>query len=516
MSVFTKTELDKLLVMYDGDKDRDATSKIRGFLFQDYVTIMCLLNNQVEYVCSEYLEDVDVFFENGTFEFIQVKYYPNTYPSMKEISTDLYYQYLRLQMLHSTLTAIPSLYIHRKPEVEKPTLDEMKTYIGLGDELPKSVTYPDTVDSEIWLRKNVYITNKKAVQKKNLFAKMASEESLKEFVAKYDIFHKSDINHYKEELMERLAKAYPNPDKYGNEERWQLILLGFAISYMQRRYMLVNPSFAQLKVDKKEFDQYMTESAKTRTEQTIASYLVSIVCEEYGEIINNNDLSDLQTHMLNLIYQNTIRWINEIGKTVDGQYQLLNTFSIDEVSKIAGYRGLSVDDRLFNMAECKMTFLFFLAYLWKIMLNICQEKVNDETKISEHSELFDPVHYIVPTVTSYVCLNFPEDKYVDHSVILPSAGGKFKEVKRKIIERMVNMSPKPGKWFFENSKLKKGKNFYNYSTANVNENPTVADLGEDSFYIECMDCIRIDEGEWNVQETCSDCIFSEKCVNEGK
>lgn len=33
VSVFTKMELDKLSVMYDGDKDRDATSKIRGFLF---------------------------------------------------------------------------------------------------------------------------------------------------------------------------------------------------------------------------------------------------------------------------------------------------------------------------------------------------------------------------------------------------------------------------------------------------------------------------------------------------
>ena len=113
MSIYTKEEFDKLSVMYDGDKDRDATSKIRGFLFQDYVTIMCLLQNQVKYVCSEYLEDVDVSFEDGTFEFIQVKYYPKTNPSMKEISTDLYYQYLRLQLLQSTLTAVPRLYIHR-------------------------------------------------------------------------------------------------------------------------------------------------------------------------------------------------------------------------------------------------------------------------------------------------------------------------------------------------------------------------------------------------------------------
>lgn len=70
MSMYTKEEFDKLSVMYDGDKDRDATSKIRGFLFQDYITIMCLLQNQVKYVCSEYLEDVDVFFEDGTFEII--------------------------------------------------------------------------------------------------------------------------------------------------------------------------------------------------------------------------------------------------------------------------------------------------------------------------------------------------------------------------------------------------------------------------------------------------------------
>lgn len=75
MSVLTRTELEKLSVMYEGE---NATSKIRGFLFQDYVAIMGLLKNQV-------------------------KYYPKISPKMKEISTDLYYQYLRLQMLQSTL-----------------------------------------------------------------------------------------------------------------------------------------------------------------------------------------------------------------------------------------------------------------------------------------------------------------------------------------------------------------------------------------------------------------------------
>ena len=200
MSVLMNTEADKLSVMYEGDKNRDATDKIRGFLFQDYVTIMCLLQNQVKYVCSEYLEDVDIFFEDDTFEFIQVKYYPKTYPSMKEISTDLYYQYLRLQMLRSTLKVKPSLYIYRDSKIEKPTLDEMKVHIGSENVLPKSVTYPNTADSAAWLRANVYSTNKKEEQKKNLFAAMASEDSLKKFIARFNVAHQQDINQYKKEL----------------------------------------------------------------------------------------------------------------------------------------------------------------------------------------------------------------------------------------------------------------------------------------------------------------------------
>lgn len=514
MSVLKKTEVDKLSIMYEGDKNRDASDKIRGFLFQDFITIMCLLQNKVKYVCSEYLEDVDVFFEDGTFEFIQVKYYPKTTPKMKEISTDLYYQYLRLQILQSSLKAVPRLYIHRKLAVEKPTFEKMKTYIGNSSVLPKSVVYSNIKDPVTWLRTNVYSKDKKEEQKKNLFAMFASEDSLKKFVTKFEIIPTKDINQYKIKLMKELIRIYPNPDKNGNEEHWKSVLLGLAVSYIQQRYVLVNPDFEQLRVGKKEFDHYMIEYTKKKNEQTITSYLSGIVCEEYGEIINNNDLSDIQIHMLNIICKNTLQWINEIGRTVDGQYQLLNTYSTDEISKIEEYKKASISDRLLYIAEGKQNFLAFLEYLWKIMLNICQNKIKNEIEIADNLKLFDPLNYMVLSVTDYICFNFPEDKYVKHSVILPGSGGKFRGTKRKIVERMVNLSPKPGKWFFENSKLTRGKNYYNYSTANVNENPTVADLGEDSFYIECMECIGIDEGEWGIQEICDDCIFSEKCIKE--
>lgn len=530
MSPLSREDLNKLSIMFEGDKSRDATPSIRGFLFQDYIVINFLLQEGVECVCSEYLEDVDVFYEDGRFEFIQAKYYPQTNPNqhMKEIFTDLYYQYLRLQMLRSSLTALPKLYIHTNPPLGKQNPDEVKKSIDLGSQLSETAIYPDAADAATWLRKNVYskeVTNKqgkketkkqnKAEQKNSLFTQMASKDSLNAFSGVLEVVDLPNIDDYKYQLMKALAASYPNPNPGNREDNWQMILLGLAISRVQQRYVDGSTDFLKLRVGKREFDEYMRNSVQTKSEQTIASYLVAIVARKYAEIMNDNELSDLQANMLKWIYRNTINWIGEIGATINGQYRLLNTISKDEHSQIDGYTSAAIDDRLISMAECKDAFAVFLGYLWKIMLNICQDNVTDMAEMDDYSELFDPKHYIVSSVTDYVCLNFPEDKYIYHSVILPRAGSEFKGIKRKIVGRMMNVSPKPEKWFFENNKLTRGKNYYSYSTANVNENPSVVDLGEDSFYVECMDCIGIDEDEWNIQESCGDCIFSMKCKKEG-
>ena len=517
MSGLTDTEINNLSVMYTGDKNRDASSKIRGFLFQDYVAVKSLLQEQVVSVCSEYLEDVDVFFEDGTFEFIQVKYYPKKDPSSKrkEIFTDLYYQFLRLQVLQSSLKAHPRLYIHSKTMVDDPTLEEMKNYIGL-DSLPKSVNYAAIAAPADWLSDNVYIKQKKEEQKAELFLKMASEQSLQEFVAVCNIIPQKNINCYKKELLEELVNLYPMGDKSGKREEWQTILLGCAMMYIQQRYQDEDTDFENLRMDKKEFDQYMTKLAGTKTEQTIVNYLAGLVCEVYGSVVEHNELSDLQENMLNQIYQKTLCWISKVAETVEGQYQILNTCSMDEEETVTAYKTESIADRLLDMAECKMSISSFLKYLWKIMLNICQEKISDAKNLPEHLKLLDPDSYIDCSVKNYICLNFPDDIYARHSVIVPPAVGDFTGMKRKVIGRMIHISPRPEKWFFQNYSITKGKNYYDYSTASVIENPTVADLGDASFYIECMECIEIEETKWSKPEHCNECIFAEKCIKEVK
>lgn len=89
---YSEEVISKLDIMYIGDKERDASGKIRGFLYQDLLAIYYLLKEKVKYVCLEFLEDVDVVYENGNIEIVQVKYYPQSTPDMKAISTDLYYQ----------------------------------------------------------------------------------------------------------------------------------------------------------------------------------------------------------------------------------------------------------------------------------------------------------------------------------------------------------------------------------------------------------------------------------------
>ena len=187
--MFNLDEKQKLENMYLGDINRDASDKIRGFLFQDLVAINYLLNKETEYVCLEFLEDVDVFCSDGTLKFIQVKYYPKKDPIMKEIMTDLYYQYLRMEEFRLSFTKKPLLIIHREKKVTVPDLDKMKEYTDCS----KSEE-PDIIENPAaWFKSKIYSFNKKEEQKKKLFAERAHENSVSRFLGDFDIIKAKNI-----------------------------------------------------------------------------------------------------------------------------------------------------------------------------------------------------------------------------------------------------------------------------------------------------------------------------------
>ena len=533
MFALNDAEEQKLSLMFEGDKNRDASSNIRGFLFQDYVTIRALLRKDAEAVCSEYLEDVNVFRRDNSLELIQVKYYPKTNPQMKSIVTDLYYQYLRMRMLRSSLKPVPRLYIHGKTDdIGKPELKDLIGYLELDGELKKTAQYP--ADAEAWIRDNVYLKEKsgkkkdkqpekakqnKDEQKKSLFSAMAAEDSLNAFHDALRVENLSDIQAYKQETMDNLAAAYQNPYKDDDdaEEHWPLILLGLGISFVQRRYLLEDAEPDQMRMTCREFDDYIKKATQINREDMIGSYLVGIAAERYGDILAYNTLTDLQAVLLNRIYRNTVQWIRELCETVEGQYRLLNTLSRKDSQKVARYRRASHSRRLLSMAECSADFASFLSYLWKIMLDICQQHVTELEELEDHAALLDPRHYLDPSVQDFVCLVFSRD-HPTSSMILPAVGGDPRTVALKIVDRIVNMEEKehrPGKWFFQNyhnHEIMRGRYDYDLNMATIREEQTVADLDETAFYIECMNCININAGSWHIRDPRCRCLFCENCT----
>lgn len=189
----------------------------------------------------------------------------------------------------------------------------------------------------------------------------------------------------------------------------------------------------------------------------------------------------------------------------------LYTCSYAEVSQLNNFKNMDISHRLGMIHEAREAFVDFLKYLWKIMLDISVKNVKSITQISDHRWLFDPVTYVDDSQKDFICLNFPED-YTNCSVILPAAKGTFKGTKRKLIDRFINLRHVPEKWFFNNNDDMQGENYYNYRVTDIRKKATIAERERDGFWIECMHCIGIDEGDWDKVEDCSMCIFKDTCV----
>ena len=504
---------DELRLLYDayiyGEKKRGASDKIKGFLYQDYIVINCLLRDDVTRVWSECIEDVAALLDNGSFEIIQSKYYEKSDSiDVSSISKDLYYQFLSSKVLHSKLDVKPQVHYFTKNVAVKPSKKEMIKILNLST-IPDKSPYPLKKDARDWMKNNIYILKNKEQRAEALFGAMASNESISDFLDQLDFCFKSNFNQYRENLLDELKKKYVKPA--GNDyDSWGKLLFGLSITYAQTRYAGKLRSF-----NKKSFDHHMRSIYHQKNEQTIISYMIGVINELFDSIATRNDLTPLNAHMLQLICENTIVWITSLCNTIDGEYQLFNTISKDEANKIAEFKSLPAEDRLTRLISCTVLFETFLKYMWKIMLDLCQDQITDENQLIEKSDLCNPETYLDSKVTDYICFNFPEDRYSDHSAILPPVIGDLEGSKRKIIERMLKTSVKPERWCLNTRELKVGENYYSYNTGGPIEKYTVVTPNDNIFYIECMQCISIGEGKWNINDNCNDCIFKNKCIREG-
>lgn len=503
-----ENEISKLDNMFSGDKSRDASSGIRGFLFQDLVSLNYLLDEDTEYVCTEYLEDIDVFCKDNTLKVMQVKYYPKTSPDRKEIMGDLYYQYLRLKVLKSKLNVKPILVIHRSTCPKNTTLREMKDeFIGVQQyDKPDEIVNPAD-----WLKKNVYCYNTKSKQKEVLFSKSAYNESIKEFLNSYKTIHiPESIKEYKIKVAEKIDSFVTDKGEFEDNDIRSQVLLGLATIFIQQRYYENDKlGFNICKYNKNEFIKYLNAHINIKGEECISAYLIALIYENFMDIVEDNKmLTDKQISMLDIISKNTQLWIRKLVQTIDGQFQLLNTISFYNKEKLSHYKELDINKRYEKILAQEDNINSFLYYLWKIIMNLNTDLLNKTFDLK--FERLTPEFYIDNSITEYISMKFQGDT-VDSSIIIPELTSGRKTIKRDdIYSRMYDV--KPRKWYMSGSF--RGNYEYTFNVADTGDGTSVLDIGRDSYRIECMECIGIDKGMWHKAEDCSKCIFTNNCFKE--
>lgn len=493
--------------MYEGDKNRDASSTIRGYMFQNLVMLNYLAENNVECACLEGIEDVDIKYSDNSLWYIQAKYYPGSSLKIEEIMCDLYYQYLRFKICNSTVKAVPVLVYNRKTkkDLEVPKIKEIKKYVSSC--VKGSFTIPDEhptspVDAVEWLKDNVN-NNNKIEQEQILFKNFASEATINEFISAVKLVKTNLIEDYRKEVINKLKVAVGNVDCSAFSPTFTLeeILLGIALDKVQERYLISDPTIDKIMVSKIDFFDDIKSTFSTATDDIIVAYLISKIYETHEFILeNNDDLEDILVEKLDKIANSTIIWIKELSKSDNWKYKLLNT-----ISKKKEITQEQVDAyKIFH--ENAENFELFLDYSWKIILDINgKDEDYDESDLSISK-------YIDNTENRYIKFSF-DDTYNSDMIILPVLNGpRYKSEIKAIFNRIKQMDIRPKKWGMYNDNHYVGKCYYETDIAHFNDSKSIVNMDEnDAFMLECMECIKLDD-KWNDLENCYDCLFNKECA----
>jgi len=516
---------------YKGEESRDASSTIRGFLFQDLIAIQRLVNPSTEAVCSEYIEDVTVFRKDATYV-IQAKYYPSGGIVKKEIMRELYYQYLRLQLLgYDKIKPVLAVYYPHK--MKKPSENVMWSYIKDGDktvkldkEDKKTTKSPEGIESdkedtiitespkdiEEWLEKEVY-PKKKEDAEKVFFEKYASKSTVKEFVNDLEIdTNYQEIGKYRENVAKELEKINFSGCTILDKEQKTSILIGLAVQYIQGKYnekAKGTDLLEEILCSRERFLEYLRTNLCVESDERIAAYLQSVILDVADEILTRSpNMSEEQIKLLECIQENTADWMRQLVSKSNGRLRLLNTVSGISPNRLERYEGKSISEQYGIIREHREKIEFFLKYLWKIMMNINRDLLQEFHLTEAQKERLKPRHYVNSNEKRYISLHFPKEEVQTVAIVSPAVRPNAGGTLANIFSRMREFQPE--KWYMCGDY--QGIYQYEMDISQIKDAHTVSVLEEKCFRIECMECIVIEDGCWDQTEACEDTIFTNTCV----
>ncbi|SES77991.1 hypothetical protein SAMN02910413_0868 [Pseudobutyrivibrio sp. C4] len=508
------------------ESNRDAAPPVKGYIYQNLVAIDALLENDTKEVIIEYGEDVVVIKDTGKYCLVQAKYYSSgiTTNLQKEVYRELYADYLKM-------TAI------KEYEVSA-VLDCFNNGIPLG--------VPSDTDAEDWIKDNAACSTidnllkikeldyKKDERVSCIIKSFGNDLKWEKFKEKYSIITRPELYSFMNELSRKLCnefKPYYESLLFNNlnREAKESILFGIAYKIMLQRYNYAMKSGTSHKgvIEKKsisriDFINIVKQNIQTDINCIIKMSIEAWVSSVYNEIIESNRvMQSWQEKCLEYLCNNTKNWLGNMCRTTEGQISLINTISAEKEITELDWNGRDELERIGEINRLYERFKVFLKVLWKIILNIIDYKMVAASKdsIKESDSMLQIETYIESTESRYICIRF-EDDYIQKSVITGGVNPTSPKWDRwNVYERMYKY--KPHKWYMAGDTSIHGWHTYSYSPAEIIDkdipesvNPAVIEDRDNSFYYECLECIKVDRGDWKINEDCRKCIFNEKCVKD--
>lgn len=455
--------------MRKGEEARDATPKIRGFLFQDYYTIELLLDDNVEWIKVEYIEDI-LFKEKNknVYHIIQAKYSQNktlTNPISLEAQNSLYYQFLKSKLFNSNKDSIyfsllstsnnNQIFTYSNPFVNEPL---------------------DLKSLELQYSQNIYKENL-TTRMDFIFQNMHTEINFKEFNCKF--IQRNTLEDYKEDLEEKLSKKY-------NSDSGELLFF-ISYGYVQKYGYL--------------------DSEKTIYKENFNSFINEIIVGEN----NDEKLSLIFLSYINLVYSDILDTFENNKDMIDDHLKIYQDIftkfkSCIDTSFIKILKTTvtcSKRDSKNWILENKYAITNWIKEIWKITYNYIVEgkiKLDDLNinKILTHQNLF--------------LLNSSDDK--NGAFLTQFNEGEKSKERRKLLTFLQETNHYPEILFIRNEPNKNIDYTLDITKIQTREicDITNAEISQTAF-CHCKKCITIDDIDMFCKNDTSN-FFERRCNNE--
>lgn len=482
-----------------GESRRDASDKIRGFLYQDLIAIDTMLSLNDTYSC--YIEWVeDICFENDDeIILIQVKYYPSSRVDFSEIFSDMYYQFLKFQLIDSEKKIKTFCYHHSNTNMdESQCKNSVKSKIRENDAIDKNKIFEE-------LKRCTEQTKRK----KLLFERVSSTKYLNSLDFKTD--KKASISVLKEAVSQELIALFSDNSviKKLLEDEAKKILISLAIDFIQKKYYSKSEKSEERRISKKDLQLYINTALsydELKGITLIKSVVFNCIDSIFIKILENKEFyGDAVVEKYKKIYIASKEYFNKNLNEKQSRFALLNTVSLYDEKKLnyEKYKDYIVEDEKNEFFRNEERIEAYIESLWKLIYNI--ESDYNNIKLEKYIQCRE-------------CLLFESNLEPNSPVLLSSfvQDRKAYEQANNILSRMRKMKIKPGKWYL--SGPIKGKYLYSYGITKID--PDDNDITKSSyndieyFKVECLKCLKCDIQEMHVNDKLDTNLFLSKCKDE--